>query len=104
MSRPLIIGRQAGIETARCAITGQHVMVGRAVAGVFVPERTDQRDLVHLLGHTGQQVADLHARHVGLGRLDSDPNRIGKQGHSLAFGLAVDRVVIPPCARTEQRD
>ena len=45
-------------------------MVGRPVVGVVVPERADQRELVHLPADARQVLADADAGDVGVDRLE----------------------------------
>ena len=60
-----LFGDRFGIEAGLREVAGEHVVVGRAVVGVVMAERADQRELVHLPGRARQVLADLDAGHVG---------------------------------------
>ena len=47
-ARPLVVRVQVRVEPGRGEVAGEDVVVGRAVVRVVVPERADQRELVHL--------------------------------------------------------
>src|SRR5690348_10118166 len=61
----LIIRLLSGIEARLWEITGEHVMIGRTMIGVVMPERANKRELVHLPRRARLVLADLNARYIG---------------------------------------
>src|SRR5256885_1697956 len=60
-ARLLVVRAERRVEPGLWEVPGEDVVVGRAVVGVVVAERPDQRELVGLPAHLREQVAHLDA-------------------------------------------
>src|SRR5258708_35851836 len=98
MRGALVVRAERGIEPRQRVITGEHVVVGRTVIRIAMPERAHEREFVGLAGAHWQVPADANTGSVRVDRPERGPGfgrRLGPDGPGVARA---------PAPRADQSD